>query len=74
MMLTMQSSLLDTVMKMERITGLLRIHGDQHGVIKDSSRLKEESTCAELLYAIHSHLVLKNSTLNFSSSEKIVIS
>ena len=72
-MLTMQFLLLDMALKTERTIGLLRTHGEKLGVIKDSSKLREELTCAELLSAILSQQVLKKSILNFSCNEKIVI-
>ena len=46
-MLIMQLLLLDMVMKMEKTTGSLKTHGVKHGVIKDSSKSKEELTCVE---------------------------
>ena len=41
-MLTMLSLLLDMVMKMEKTIGSSKTHGEKLGVIKDSSKLKEE--------------------------------
>jgi len=52
---TMQSLPLDMVKKTDKITGLLRIHGVPLGVTKASSRCKEESTCAVLQSATHTH-------------------
>ena len=50
---TMQSWLLDTEVKMELNSGTLRIHGEEPGEILDTSRLKEEATCALFLNATH---------------------
>jgi hypothetical protein len=43
-------------MKVAKTSGMLKIHGEDHGEIKDSSKLKEELICVLLLNATHIHL------------------
>jgi hypothetical protein len=62
-MSTMPSSLPAMEMTMERISGTLKTHGELLGEIKDSSKWKEESTCALLLNVTLTHL-LKNHSVS----------
>jgi len=55
--LTTPSWLLDTEMKVEKLSGTSRTHGELHGELEDISKLKEETTCVLLLNATHIHLL-----------------
>lgn len=60
--LIMLSWLLGMELKTELTTGLLRTHGEMNGVMRDTSKSKEELTCVPSPNVIHSQNTLETKT------------